>query len=52
MEKLVLDPEEGRLWVHWRDGSDVDHVNVHSRHWKSLFVESLPEDAEEASELA
>jgi DNA invertase Pin-like site-specific DNA recombinase len=32
VEKMVLDPEEGRLFIHWRDSDVVGDVGVPSRH--------------------
>jgi hypothetical protein len=32
IEKLVLDPEEAKLFIHWRDSDDVGYVNVPTRH--------------------
>lgn len=32
MEKVVLDPEEGKLCIHWRDSDVVADVSIPSRH--------------------
>jgi hypothetical protein len=32
VEKMVLDPEEGQLFIHWRDSDVVGELSVPSRH--------------------
>lgn len=34
LERIVMDPLEGRLWLHWRDAEEVDYVILPSRHWQ------------------
>lgn len=34
LERIVMDPTQGRLWLRWRDAEEPDYVVLLSRHWQ------------------